>query len=558
MFMEKKQVIENVQYAKKEFEENMLKINHHDCLIILHSLLEASDNERGAIQRDILTGNKEMIYMGTLSNNQQQFMTIMKLLDVVVKSKNTIERNIDTVPIIETILITGDNIDEDSKNILNSKYDLNKVDVFFEEIGLYGGKIDAVRIFVILNPTKEISESFNKTMYVFRSFYKWHFYKTILMLNVELSGDTEDRLMVKNKTPNDILTSMKISSRTVVSENSLFPSWKPDIIEKIERTSNSSYQDRASPIHKKNLFQEFDATMNEYKKFPEIIETFQNKFEMSIDDYCKIWKALQIIAYQNNNKTVVYLTKSRLMVKIKKNTGISKKIIEKFLEKFTWKSGYSIIEKPLISDHVNLLYSWVTTEHAPHVPLEQIYHDVVNNDLKGKEFEEDCRDVFRNLQISVFDSRIDLYGEIIPFEESLKLWGRVKKRTDLDVIGIHKNVLFILECKARKNKKKKMKRFSNLFNKYHKELYFKTQWISLHFGEFKEITKKLGFEIPEEVKYIVPLFVSNLIEENSEFLTNNVSELKYILENTPQEFNDGVWKLKMNNSTLKIPLLQIS
>jgi len=557
VFMEKKEIIKNVGESKKQFAKKLLEINPYDCLIVLHSLIEAFDNERGSILREIVGGSKPSMYLGAFSNNFQQLMTLLKVLDIVLKTRNDVKREIDTVPIMETVLVTGEELDEDSEKIINHRYDLSKVRVFAQNTGLYGGSIKARRHYVILNPTNEISEAVDRTLWVVDSFYKWHFFNTALIQKAELGEDSSGNMIVENKTPEDILGSLKISSRSVLSEAAFFPQWKPEVIEKTKQTAKTSEQNRSSPLHKSDLFQEFDATMNEYHKFPEIKTQFQKEMGFTLEEYQKIWKELQIIAYQNNEKTVVHLPKSRIIVKIKKKSDISKKTIMRFLQRFTWNSDYSFVERPIIQDGINLLYSWVTIEYAPLIPLNEIYHHYVNNDLKGKEFEEDCRSIFRDLGVQVCNSRVVLYGEVIPFEESLSLWQRVKKKTDLDVIGVHKKILFVLECKARKSKTKKKTRFANLFEKYHKELYFKAQWIATNFEEFKEITKKLGFEIPEEVKYVVPLFISNMIEERSELLTNNISELKYILENTPEEFDEDVWKLEMNRTDFKIPLLRI-
>jgi len=108
-----------------------------------------------------------------------------------------------------------------------------------------------------------------------------------LIQKAKLGQDSRGNMTVENKTPEEILDSMKISSRSVLSEASFFPKWKPKVIEKTEQTSKTSEQNRSSPAHKSNLFNMETLNVNGYGQIEGGLKGFWDATSDAMSDFVR-------------------------------------------------------------------------------------------------------------------------------------------------------------------------------------------------------------------------------------------------------------------------------
>jgi hypothetical protein len=148
--------------------------------------------------------------------------------------------------------------------------------------------------------------------------------------------------------------------------------------------------------------------------------------------------------------------------------------------------------------------------------MEKCYGEVLNNDLKGRAFEEACRRMLRRNGFNTLLGRVDIPEPILPRDVSFALWGKQKQRTDFDVISSQDNCLLIIECKEIKSH---LLRSRNIryFRKYLVEHFFKTKWIMNDIGKFERYAggSLHGLLSVDETQpiYLYPLLVTNILVE---------------------------------------------
>ena len=74
----------------------------------------------------------------------------------------------------------------------------------------------------------------------------------------------------------------------------------------------------------------------------------------------------------------------------------------------------------------------------------------------------------------VLPESVEIFEPMIPKDIALKFWGKVKNRTDLDIIALKGNALLIIECKDNKFNTSFLKQ-GNKFKNYVVEQYLKSR-----------------------------------------------------------------------------------
>jgi hypothetical protein len=146
--------------------------------------------------------------------------------------------------------------------------------------------------------------------------------------------------------------------------------------------------------------------------------------------------------------------------------------------------------------------------------LEKCFGEVYENDLKGRNFEEACRKLLVDREFSTLPDRVDVHEPMLPPEVTSFLWGKEKRRSDIDVISCKGNKIIVLECKEIKSSKLEKRQVAQ-FKKYLIEHYYKTKWICANLEKFNvyaggEIYDKLCIDTRQPI-YLFPILVTNLL-----------------------------------------------
>ncbi len=135
------------------------------------------------------------------------------------------------------------------------------------------------------------------------------------------------------------------------------------------------------------------------------------------------------------------------------------------------------------------------------------------NDLKGKSFEDATRKMLKEKGLIVLPQSVEIFEPMIPKDIALRLWGKEKNRTDLDVIALKDDALLIVECKDTKFQSSLLKE-GNKFKNFVVEQYYRVQWIKDNFAKFATYVQNecaaLGIDLSRRL-LLFPLVVSNTL-----------------------------------------------
>lgn len=199
--------------------------------------------------------------------------------------------------------------------------------------------------------------------------------------------------------------------------------------------------------------------------------------------------------------------------------------------------------------------------------LEKCFGEVFNNDLKGKAFEEACRNILRDRGFKTLPGRVEVTEPVVPPQVAFSLWGKQKQKTDFDVISSQNNNVLVIECKEIKSPDLKPRQLKQ-FKKYLVEHFYKTKWIQRNFRKFCSYT---GVDIcnllsidKKRPLYLFPLLVTNIlipVEGIAETPLITFIELKEIASKGLPVMNDnhlhGVLELEVSTRKLELPWLLI-
>jgi hypothetical protein len=535
MMMDKSTILKNIEKTENTINEVLTQLNKFDCLRVMHSVLESFDNEMTYNLKEMISNGKqnETLNISVYRNTLQHLGIIISAINYTLLNSKNNNSTLSETPIIDMILRVSEHsvFPSDKDMMLKERYDPTKDECISNDVHLLGGTFNARRYYVIKNFYRTNGQKqIIFTLKLLMDFWQLAAFRTLLHSNISAEITDTGEIRPVDLTPQILLELEEMNARTIGVEHNKFPSWRLHIKEMHELTIAASRIKRVSPISREIIFRGLKMELAEFAKLENFHSVFFQKYSIQFHLYCSIIEQIVNIIYSSNS-TCVYLPKSRLLTKIKKTTNCKITDIEKIINPLIWEKGSSIFEKPVILDGIHYIFSWVTMANGLLAPIYRCYDELIDNDLKGRLFENECRKAFRDDANFIFNDRLVINRPILPDEASVKLWGYIKKRTDLDVLAIKNDILFILECKSKKTPLSKRIRVDNLFMKYYEELLYKANWVSQNFEEFRQIANSQKCEISENCKFIVPLLVSNLMNiKNQNFLVNNMTELQSILK----------------------------
>jgi len=179
--------------------------------------------------------------------------------------------------------------------------------------------------------------------------------------------------------------------------------------------------------------------------------------------------------------------------------------------------------------------------------LDNCLDTMYENDLKGKNFEDATRKMLKEKGLIVLPQSVEIFEPMVPKDVALKLWGKEKNRTDLDIIALKDDALLIVECKDTKFQSSLLKQ-ENKFKNFVVEQYYRVQWIKNNFTKFATYIQNecaaLGIDLSQKL-LLLPLVVSNTLVNIENFegaplityseLENLVSKKWNIRDDDPSE-----------------------
>lgn len=550
--MDKEPIIKELQEAKNLIEDIKPQLNSFDAIITLLSLYEIADNELNSIGRKIEENDSynDPLSVLLLLESFNMKRIIEDAINVILENPNN-RQELEIIPPIESITVLKSK--EYSQEVLEwrDRHYNPKTDAVFTLDGNLAGSIPIVKR-IVLQKFHQIKH--NEQIYLTMKFLEFFGRKIGLetLLNSGIPAElTEDRKFVKKieMTPIELLENSEIHPRTFSSGPGSFPLYKSNV-EKISRdTLKTTILHANAPIQKQHHDNEHNVYYEEFFKIPRFPELFHKKYGISLQAFRDGTLALKQLTTKRDT-AVIKLPKKRLIIKLRKICKCSNKDLEKLIDLLTVRPGEKITEKSILFDGINYIFSWSTVALRRRDFVAELYDEYIDANIRGIEFEKECRKVCGNNKCIVFDDRIQIPKQILSDEVSMNLWKRIKKRTDIDVIAIRHNSMFVIECKSELPHEYRKNTQKNKMEKYFVELQFKGKWIADNFIEFKQLIPSNKTEILESVNRIVPILVTGFINPfNENHLSVTIKELDEILKRIVENITEDITEVDLGAHT---------
>ncbi len=526
--VKKDELLEHINIIQKEISTVFDKVDHYETFKILLCLLDSFMDAQLKLQQTILTSQnvdeKNIVFY---NHNFLHIRIIYTLIDYILSHAAVLKSTGAETPdiivfVMESIFPEFPN----SEEYLAQLCDLNKAEAFHWEFGIHNDPIYYRRYFLIRNGQNLSGiKNVESTIRLIQMFWKLMVARTALTKSSHFTIESDGKIKFYDIS-DKLIQDSRIDQRSISVERDLFPSWDSEVIQSQTRTLNNLDNLRQN---RQDVLDEFAKIKSAFESLSNFKDLFADYYKMSLDDYYAIKTGLCMLVYDTTSR-IIRLPKAQLIKQIKHYSGKPQKLIEKVLDDFIWKRGDTIFEKFLIYDGNYFTYNWDTALYSTELPLHTCYQKIFNNDKKGQRYEEECRKIFKNNSLFVCDGRLLISQQIVPNSFFAEYNARIKKETDLDVIGTKSNILFIIECKAKKAPLDLSPVYKEL-ERHYRELLWKVQWISEHKEDFMTLAKNQSYNIPD-FDYVVPLLVTNIVSpNNSTYNSANFTELKHILNN---------------------------
>ena len=413
--------------------------------------------------------------------------------------------------------------------------------------------------------TKCVENSIHSILELRDLFYKKGLLETMLYISpegttVEFDDSTGMRKItlpngttVESVLEKEGITARKIETYTVVFDwNSFFREMATETLKSV-------------PIGKGeenlgNLKKEDEEIYRAYSCIKDYSVTFREFYGIELEAFFNIISEITYMCY--NNIHTIGCWKYPNLLKEKVLTKFSPQDIERAVQLLSESPKSEKTYDGFVPLDDNVLTNFRRLGVSRTILLEKCFGEVFNNDLKGKAFEEACRQMLREARLRTLPERIQIAEPTVPTEIAFTLWGRQKQKTDIDVVSSQNNRILVIECKEIKTSNLESRK-QKQFKKYVVEHFHKINWIRSNFEKFESYAgtdfDQLSIDKRRPV-YLFPLVVTNrLVTLDGIIETPLITylELKKIVSSInrtiSQDEQSGVLEFKIGVRRITLP-----
>lgn len=331
--------------------------------------------------------------------------------------------------------------------------------------------------------------------------------KSLRMENTEVGPMLITQPQLSESEIFDQLMKEQATPRHLVGTDWNAATWASNVRDIFRENYKDIDSDRDPAVNLGFVLKEEDEITSSYASFPGFTESFSKTHGIRYESFSKINRVLMTLVMQSDQH-VYYGSLQKTLAKLHESTQMSKNECEKVLAFLTFRRGENPIRFPIYSSGLYRYTSFRRLSAARTLLLDSHFFGVYGHeDEKGQIFEEKIRELLRGAAFNVYPSRLNVPFQIVPCEVSQELWGKVKRETDFDVLATFGEIGFVIECKETKPPFQKLIKKTNLFEKFIKELYNKTTWISENRQRFIELLEK-NSNLFDGVKFLLPLIIT--------------------------------------------------
>lgn len=522
----KEEAVRRLPIVEKEIHELAEKINISDGIICLLCFEDVVENAHFNILSDIVSSkgeapgvipqkiNRER--MALIRYVMQQFYLINSAIAELHKFGKRNPSQLLKIP--ELAFWIGINYSrEEALNVCRETGLIKSGDHYSgADIHFIAG-MDGIRILIVRNAYPYAISILDALVKLIAKLLLREILQSCIKLNLELifyrGQEVPDIKLPKDITPEWVFEKEGYTTRMLTASDYHTFEWTSDFKEVSARNVRILSQGK-TPENLKLLEQERQEIFRGYLQFPNFDKTFRETYGYSAKSLKVMVKALELTALGRAHP-VVRDSWRRFIVKIAKKVDLPKPSVETILRSLTYDGDNMLADSAIIAFDHEIAYNFHRLSVAVRMRLEKCFREAYDNNMKGKVFEEKCRELLKSKGFVVFPQRIVLEEEFLPKDVSNELWGHIKRSTDLDGLGNKENLILLLECKEKKPSTKRVVRLKNLFQKFSVELYYKAKWIC---ENKRKLEHYMGGELAsclsvskDNPSFIIPLVVCNFL-----------------------------------------------
>ena len=329
------------------------------------------------------------------------------------------------------------------------------------------------------------------------------------------------------------LTSQGMSLRDIQTRDINATIWAGETREAAKQSIRTISYGRESIENRLAIEGETAGYMKTYSKFPGFATAFRQSRGYSYTELIRMCQAMIDLSRPGTNSVFIGAPK-KTVEELSKRSGLAPLVVRRIADSITWREGSEMVRFPILNVDGWVVFSMVGALR-PLFGINYFFNDYYSTDIKGRVFEDRCRAVLKDGGFEVFPDRLYVPYQMIPDGVCLRIFGQVKKSTDLDVLARRDEVILLVECKERKSIAFSGVHRQNEFRNFVTELQHKALWMSEH----TEIVTELCGNHKQLVRtndgplYLVPLLVSNDIVDlpfDTPILQLTYTELKHLAE----------------------------
>lgn len=562
----KEELLSLLRQTNKKLDEILPKLNSIDAILILMSYMDILDNEmhyaRRGFVRDNSYGDKILELM--LRNIESQRLIAHLCIEYLYSTLNH-RRTLSRIPPVVTLFVPfrmtnlADVRDPAVMNWIDENFNPETDAMRFIPMQLLA-EIYATRIAV----WQGYHEIVGKEQIILTIEFLGHFVtkkavQTLLEHGIQATISADNSVVdLGGLSPEDILRRENSHPRRTQSDlSNAFPYWKVDVMELTEKAILSTELNVSDPRQQEILAKEHRTFYDNFASAPGFRERFLEETSITLDAYREITLALETLAL-GRDPPVVFLPRNKIIRKVKKKCGCSEADIQRILDLFTCEAGSDMQDKRFLVDGQNYFFTWCMIVTPFQRYVHNMFRDFVDGNFQGSAFEEECRRILLKHSCSVLKGRLEIERQTMPDDVSLRLWGKVKRKTDIDVIGFKDNCLLVIECKSEAQRSQRSETQLNKFEKYFEELCYKSRWVASNIREFEEIAKSKNFHLPPGLSYVVPMLVGTFVEPYKKEMIVSMVELDEIVGKIPTCLDDDELKVVLSKTELRLPVFRIA
>lgn len=305
-------------------------------------------------------------------------------------------------------------------------------------------------------------------------------------------------------TPEAIMAMERMGPRTMFQSGISPAEWTSSFSEALAKSVPTLAFGIDSPSSRQAMERENEEFFRGFTAYPGFADLFENEFGYSLSTFQRVTSALQRMSIPRVHQ--VYIDNyDRILRKASKISAVSIDEARKVVESFLWSRGRIFEHFPVIELKSSHAFSMVRIRGELVSRVEGCFQ-MYDNNSKGEKFEVFCRNIILEHKFAVHPSRFEVADQVLSDEDSFRIWGKIKKGTDFDVLGTRGIYLLVLECKERKWHTTRWTHLKNMTARYSQEHVLKCCWLA------QNIDRLAGspcVTAPSSPRFVLPVLVYN-------------------------------------------------